>query len=688
MRSAARLVLAMMLVTALTGAGLLTLRRLADVDPRGRESWVAAPLSLTSTPRDVKLYVPACDVRAIVLHPIEPAAGLVEAEYWVPGADGSARRVGSATATATATRGATSSIVLTLGDVRPSWRTPLVLRLRAVDGTITLDPRRPITIDMASSSSLGTLACAFDSGSRARGWLLAAALLTIVVAGAAIGVAWLKRGFEAGSTAQWLKMPLAASLLATGATLLAYLLIVPPFEPPDELAHLQYARFVATTGTLPRTVPHPGSEWRASSYEFVQQPLYYLGAAMLLRATGLAEPGPEVALNPRSRMQPGGSEPTLFQHDARSASSTGPRAVQVLRLVSLLMALGTTWLIARLVLTVTADALIVVTVAGGLGLIPQWCAVMTAVSTDPPATLLASAATLAIVYVALGRVGSKGELMAGLLIGAAYAVKATGVFLLPMAVLACLLDAANRERLGSTARLFEGLDRALRAAVGPLLRIGLGVMLTAAWIHVRAWLVFGDPTAFDFKKAILEAGGFVPAAGPMPWSGEFWSQMQVMVFEPFWARFGSLGAGPFPGSKAWPIYGVATAMLVLVPCIGVVGWIKAGLHEVRSGGGGRAACTMLAVSVCALGVGVGLIAWVAVNLLPRADMVVHWTPRHIMPLTAPAALLLASGLERLARATAPVCRAAAAITAVLVTAMALAWLIVLRDTTLMFHFGY
>ena len=84
----------------------------------------------------------------------------------------------------------------------------------------------------------------------------------------------------------------------------------------------------------------------------------------------------------------------------------------------------------------------------------------------------------------------------------------------------------------------------LKTSLRPLLLILLGIALAAAWIHVRAWIVFGDPQAVAFKKAILEAGGFVPVTGPMPWTAEFWAQMRVMVFEPFWARFGSLGAGP------------------------------------------------------------------------------------------------------------------------------------------------
>lgn len=686
MRGTARLVLTVALVTALVGAGLLTLRRLADVDPRGRASWTAAPLSLDSTTRDVTVFVPACDARAIVLHPAATAHGSVEAEFLVAAADGSTRRAGATSAVVHA--GASSPIVLPLGDVRPPWRTPLILRLRTLDGPLTLDARRPITIEPAASSSLGTLACAFDAGSTARGWLLAAALLTIVTAGAAIGAAWLGRAVAPPPLSLPSPGPLVVSMLATGATLITYLLVVPPYEPPDELAHLQYARFVALTGTLPSAVPAPGSEWRASSYEFVQQPLYYLGAAALLKATGLVTPGPAVILNPRSRLNAGGTEPTIFQHGAHHNPPHRDRGLLMLRVTSILMALLTTWSIARLVLTVSTDPLVVITVAGGLGLIPQWCAVMGAVSTDPPATLLASVATLGVVRIALGRVGTGGQLVAGLLIGAAYAVKATTVFLVPMAALACVLDAANREHVGSGDRLTDGLGRALTAAVPSILWVALGVTLTAAWIHLRMWMVFGDPAASAFKRALLEAGGFVPAAGPMPWTGEFWSQMRVMVFEPFWARFGSLGAGPLPHSRVWPIYAAASAMLGLIAIVGIVGWTRAGLRQVSTGTAGRAACTMMAVAVCAVGVGVGLSAWVAVNLVPRADMVVHWTPRHILPLTAPAALLVAAGLERLTHAPPRVRHGAAAVTGVLVAALALAWLVVLRDTTLMFHFGY
>ena len=686
-RPVAGRVLAALVTIGLLAAAFPTFRALADVDPRGRASWTGVPPVFDATPRDVRLFLPACDVAGIELHPAARAEGRAEVTAFLSAPDGAARRAAS---WEYAIRG---DAPIRVGDqatlAAAPWRAPLVLRIASPDSLLTLTPRHPITLDTSARGPLGTFACAFDGGSPGRAWSVAVATLVMLAGTGVLAAGWIGRAFLAHGAvgipmraAPWL----AAALVS--ATTLVYLFVVPAFEPPDELAHFQYARFVATTGALPREVPHPASEWRASSYEWVQQPLYYLGAAMLVRGAGWHSPGPVLEMNPRSRLRPGGTEPTIFHHGEPRGDRTAHRALLTLRAVSLLMAIATAWLLARLVRTVTADPLVVASVAGGLALIPQWCAVMGAVSTDPPATMLAAAATLAIVRVAHGRIHATWLLITGLLIGAAYAVKATAVFLVPMALLACAADAANRAAYVIGERPRAGYVRLLADALAPMLLVLIGIAVAAGWIHVRALLVFGDPQAFAFKKAVLEAGGFVPVAGPMPWSGEFWAQMRTMVFEPFWARFGSLGAGPFPGSQVWNIYGAASALLATIALGGLWAWTRAGLGDVRRGAGGEAACVMLAVGVCGLGLGVGLGAWVGVNLVPRADMVVHWTPRHILPLTAPAALLVAAGLERLRHASPRVRRAGHLLVGLTMAATAVAGLGVLRATVLMFHFGY
>src|SRR5690606_17900119 len=116
----------------------------------------------------------------------------------------------------------------------------------------------------------------------------------------------------------------AAAGAALGMTsVLTYLLVVPPFEPPDELAHFQFARFVATTGSLPSAVPQPDSEWRASAYEWVQQPLYYLAAAAVLRVAGDASAAPAPVPHPQSRLT-GGSDVNIYRHP----DTTSPPSAQ------------------------------------------------------------------------------------------------------------------------------------------------------------------------------------------------------------------------------------------------------------------------------------------------------------------------------------------------------------------------
>ena len=122
----------------------------------------------------------------------------------------------------------------------------------------------------------------------------------------------------------------------------------------------------------------------------------------------------------------------------------------------------------------------------------------------------------------------------------------------------------------------------------------------------------------------------MPSPGPMPWTAEFWRQMQVMVFEPFWARFGSLGAGPFPGSRVWIAYGVASALLLAFATWGTAAALRAvASRRERPGDVGRPIESMVPVLLCAGGVALGLAAWAVVNLVPRADMVVHLSLIHI-----------------------------------------------------------
>ena len=71
MRHPARPIVAVVLTALLAGVAWITIGRLANVDPRGRASWDSTAPTFEPMPRDVPLFVPACNVRAVVLHPVD-----------------------------------------------------------------------------------------------------------------------------------------------------------------------------------------------------------------------------------------------------------------------------------------------------------------------------------------------------------------------------------------------------------------------------------------------------------------------------------------------------------------------------------------------------------------------------------------------------------------------------------------
>ena len=98
--------------------------------------------------------------------------------------DGSVSNAGNVTVT----RPSGGPLTLALDDVHPPHRAPLILRLSAPDGLLTLDARRPVSFDVADASPLGTFVCAFDTGDVSQAAAtLAAALVVMAIQNAMYG---------------------------------------------------------------------------------------------------------------------------------------------------------------------------------------------------------------------------------------------------------------------------------------------------------------------------------------------------------------------------------------------------------------------------------------------------------------------------------------------------------------------
>lgn len=668
MAPATRRALAAACIALLLAAGAWTTGALRAPDPRARGAWAGTGSSLeTNTPVDVTLYLPGCPIRAVRLHAAGAQHGtLMTTVVRAPGAS-------------------TTEVMLSPPQERrfdgrdfvdvPLESSPARERVRlellASTSGLTLHPARPVSLVPDHASALGLLPCVVDGRTdlavvllalvalqlAGLGWLAAA----VITGGGASGGGPISRHPGAGTT-------MAVGLVAT--TLGLYGIVVPPFEPPDEFAHFQYARYVAMTGALPRDIPPPDSEWRSSVYEWVQQPAYYVLAAGLLRVTGTAGAAPAPEPHPQSRLT-GGPDVNIYRHPDTTSAPGALGALGTLRMLSMLMALVTAWCTVRAVTLATDDIRLGVAAGAALALVPQWAAVMGIVSTDPPATLAAAAATLLLCRLVLAPSHWRQAAAVGVATGMAYASKATSVFLVPMA---------------GTGLLGVGRVLGPRAAARYALACTAGILLAAAWIPLRAWVVFGDPLARAFKREVLAIGGFVVTEGPPVLSRAFAEQMRVMVFEPFWARFGSLGAGPLPGTRLWWVYGLVTCILLALYVVGAVRttwWAWRGASDrvdVRR--------TWMVVG-CSIGSVAGVALWAWVNLVPQADVIVHWTPRHILPLTVPLLVVVASGLQALAASVSPTSRAALRVgSGIGLLVLALTGLLVFRSVVLGFHFGY
>ncbi|MBI4506619.1 MAG: DUF2142 domain-containing protein [Chloroflexi bacterium] len=281
----------------------------------------------------------------------------------------------------------------------------------------------------------------------------------------------------------------------------AYALAVPPYNAPDEPAHVNYVRELATRGALP--VLQPG-DWDAAAlaeltarrfpadrpvhalrYEGHQPPLYYLLAAPLAWALG--------------------GLPDWQQAIA-------------LRFWSLLLGLGTLWLTCRLVDALfPASRLLRLAVPAFVALLPMYLHVSASVNNDALATVLIAAA-LAAGADALREPTRLRPWVLGLLGALAVLTKLTAYVVVPLVLLVLACAPQRRQR---------------RAWLAVLLPPAVALALWSG----RNALVYGwhDPLGLA-RHAVVVVG---QPHSEQTWRG-LWRFVRV-TFQSFWAQFGWMG---------------------------------------------------------------------------------------------------------------------------------------------------
>ena len=311
-------------------------------------------------------------------------------------------------------------------------------------------------------------------------------------------------------------------LTAFFLTGIAYSLVVPPFETPDEIYHYAFARHLAAGNGLPVQGPEKTGPWKQ---EGSQPPLYYSLVALFTAGIDQAGLGEFAVQNPRANLgdphQPGNKNFMLFSAQRRPLIGVN-LALHVGRWISIVLGTLTvflTYLLARYAFPtdrwsrLLAPALVAT--------IPQFSFISASLSNDNVITVV-SAASLVYLAALGGRTAGKGIrwwewVGLGLLLGLGALSKLQGLGLLLLTAYIFILY-SKRKRTGQ-----------LNFA-GGLLVCGI-VLIVAGWWYTRNILLYGDP--FGTENLLSVTGQRVE---PLTLTGLFGELRGLQMS--FWGIFG------------------------------------------------------------------------------------------------------------------------------------------------------
>jgi 4-amino-4-deoxy-L-arabinose transferase-like glycosyltransferase len=253
----------------------------------------------------------------------------------------------------------------------------------------------------------------------------------------------------------------------------AYALVTPMLEKPDEQGHYGYIRYLRAQRKLPPL--HSSDPWLIESK---QPPLYYVvTAALTAWLPILKDEGQLLVLNPYMDLSVPG-----YRNDNRNQYLHPPDLTPLVlgaRLVSLALGLGTVlvsyWLARQLF---PRRTLVPIAVAAIVGFQPKFIYIATAVNNDAAVVFLSTSVTALLVYRLQKGHLKRFPLLLGALLGLAGLTKVSGLVLLPLVGLALLF--IHRGSFGA-AFFREGLT---------ILAVALFV---GGWWYARNALHYDDP---------------------------------------------------------------------------------------------------------------------------------------------------------------------------------------------------
>lgn len=318
------------------------------------------------------------------------------------------------------------------------------------------------------------------------------------------------------------RLILVAIALAFVGLGIAYSLVAPPFEKPDEVYHYAFARHLAQGNDLPVQEAGKIGPWE---HEGTQAPLYYFFVGRLTAAIDQGDFDALNLRNPRANLgdplYPGNKN--LMLYSAAERPLTGANlALHLGRWFSLALGLLTllfVYLTARLAFPASAHARLLVTAI--IAAIPQFAFISSSVSNDSLVVLL----SMATIWW-LARLISKEKsapvrwwewAVAGALVGLAGLSKLQGLALLAP--------------VGAVALWMAWQRRSLRFLLLAAAMIALPALAIAGWWYWRNFQLYGDLLG---AERLLSING--RRSEPLNWPG-FVGEMRGLRYS-FWGLFG------------------------------------------------------------------------------------------------------------------------------------------------------
>ena len=346
---------------------------------------------------------------------------------------------------------------------------------------------------------------------------------------------------------------------------ISYALATPPLEASDEYKHYPFVQFVQTEGRLPLLEPENPGLWLQ---EAAQPPLYYLLMAGVTAGVDSRDLAEVHHKNPQAFIGNPGQvgNKNLIIHDAareRFPWQGSILAVYMIRFVSLLLGVGTIWVVARLGLRMFKPT-VALLAAALTAFNPMFLFVYTAVNNDSLAILLGSLGLLLLVGIWQDlpdlRRGWWRYLLLGLVLGLGLLTKLSLGGLLALTGMALAWQAWRKQRWEL---LFGGGLLVLATAV-----------LISGWWFVRNWQLYGDLTGLTPFVAVQ--GTRDAALTLAGWVDEFGT-----FYRSYWGLFGGVNVA------APEVFYVVMNLLALAGFVGLLKWlwVKANReHFARVGG--------------------------------------------------------------------------------------------------------